>query len=334
MTVQSLPIGGWNDLPPELWCDVINRIDSGYHGVIACVSRSLHANVRDCEQSRKCGRTSVPHSSQPRTYVRRNVLSMKSASSRRLPIRVSLICRYGGSVMLSWARAAGCPWNARLAASLATLGGAAAIRMLRWAREENMPPCPWDSEVCNIAAEAGDIELLSWAYENGCPWGPDTAIAAARKGQLETLKWLRQHGCPWSDSAAPAGQRAAAGGHLAVLQWLTTEGFTCDKNTAATAAAGGHLEVLKWLRNSLNCEWGKETTVAAARGGHLELLKWARAHGCPWDGSACEAAASGGHLHILQFLNESGCPCDWRAQAAAAQAGHNDVLKWIRLHSL
>jgi len=153
MTVQSLPIGGWNDLPPELWCDVINRIDSGYHGVIACVSRSLHANVRDCEQSRKCGRTSVPHSSQPRTYVRRNVLSMKSASSRRLPIRVSLICRYGGSVMLSWARAAGCPWNARLAASLATLGGAAAIRMLRWAREENMPPCPWDSEVCNIAAE-------------------------------------------------------------------------------------------------------------------------------------------------------------------------------------
>ena len=33
-----------------------------------------------------------------------------------------------------------------------------------------MPPCPWDSGLCEVAAEAGHEHVLRWARANGCPW--------------------------------------------------------------------------------------------------------------------------------------------------------------------
>jgi hypothetical protein len=52
------------------------------------------------------------------------------------------------------------------------------------------------------------------------------------------------------------------------------------------AAAGGHLAVLQWARAN-GCDWNEDTCRQAARGGHLEVLQWARANDCPWDRDNC-----------------------------------------------
>jgi len=38
--------------------------------------------------------------------------------------------------------------------------------MWAWAQD---PPCPWSAVTCAYAAEAGHLQVLQWARENGCP---------------------------------------------------------------------------------------------------------------------------------------------------------------------
>ena len=62
------------------------------------------------------------------------------------------------------------------------------------------------------------------------------------------MQWAREHHCPW-DWATPAF--AAAGGHLAVLQWIRENdatGEAWDENCVRTHAGGPRKqEVLTWL---------------------------------------------------------------------------------------
>jgi hypothetical protein len=45
--------------------------------------------------------------------------------------------------------------------------------VLKWLRQENDPPCPWDGETSEAAATAHNWELLKWLREENyppCPW--------------------------------------------------------------------------------------------------------------------------------------------------------------------
>ena len=149
------------------------------------------------------------------------------------------------------------------------------VQRLQWAvnngYEYNTP------EVCNIAAENGNLDVLKCAHEHGCPWNAKTCVSAVAGGHLDVLKWAREHGCHW------------------------------NAKTCVSAAKGGHLDVLKYAREN-GCPWDKWTCSGAALGGHVDVLKYAREHGCPWDENTCSAATENGHLHVLQYAREHGCP--------------------------
>jgi hypothetical protein len=47
------------------------------------------------------------------------------------------------------------------------------MHVLKWLREENDPPCPWNASTCAHAARGGHLHALEWLREeNGppCPW--------------------------------------------------------------------------------------------------------------------------------------------------------------------
>ena len=64
--------------------------------------------------------------------------------------------------MLQWARANGCPWNAKDTCSAAAWGGH--LEVLQWARANG---CPWDEKVMCIAAEFGHETVLRALIEAG-----------------------------------------------------------------------------------------------------------------------------------------------------------------------
>jgi hypothetical protein len=62
--------------------------------------------------------------------------------------------------------------------------------VLKWLREENDPPCPWDGWTCANAAERGHLHVLKWLREESdppCPWNIDTCIEDA---SCHLREWL------------------------------------------------------------------------------------------------------------------------------------------------
>jgi len=113
-------------------------------------------------------------------------------------------------------------------------------------------------------------------------------------------------------------------GYVSLLVWLKQQvplresytGSLCNK-----AAKGGHLAVLQWLREN-GAPWDERTCSCAAKCGHLATLQWLRANGAPWDEWTCVYAARGGHLAMLEWLRANGAPCCIEEIIALAQRHH------------
>jgi hypothetical protein len=80
--------------------------------------------------------------------------------------------------LTQWAMGMGC--RTKGLCSSAALSGS--MDVLKWMREENDPPFPWDGETCNLAAEGGHLHVLKWLREDNnppCSWGIWTCAFAA-----------------------------------------------------------------------------------------------------------------------------------------------------------
>lgn len=83
------------------------------------------------------------------------------------------------------------------------------------------------------------------------------------------IGWRMPNGCPWDIGV---NLYAAQYGHLAVLKWLHSIGYSFDKWTCASAARIGHLDVVKWLHEN-GCPWDESTCTSATKR-HLDVVKW------------------------------------------------------------
>ncbi len=157
--------------------------------------------------------------------------------------------------------------------------------------------------------------------------GPLTCSAAAAGGHLATLQWAVAHGCVASQHAR---YRAASGGHLEVLQWLLADHEPPEGALCCAAASGGHVEVLEWLHSEGHpCD--AATHDAAAYGGQLAALRWLHRQ------AARRATPSAGPPRrpagwdMLQWARSHGRP--WLDAAEhAARSGHLAVLQWAVAH--
>ena len=58
------------------------------------------------------------------------------------------------------------------------------------------------SNICEIAAGNGNLEVLKFAHEIGCPWDEETCTQAAINGHLDCLKYAHENGCPWNSTTS------------------------------------------------------------------------------------------------------------------------------------
>ena len=90
------------------------------------------------------------------------------------------------------------------------------VERLAWAKASG---CPWDARICSVAARSGRLEVLQWAREHHCPWDEGTCYCAALNGHLEVLRWAREQGCPWGRSMCVA----ASHNHPQTLAWVRAQ---------------------------------------------------------------------------------------------------------------
>ncbi len=201
----------------------------------------------------------------------------------------------------------------------------------RFARGVPLPQCAdgclcfLDSKTCSRAANAGHLECLKYAHENGCSWGENeynVCNVAANAGHLECLKYAHENGCPWDEDTCWS---AAVGGHILCLKYAHEQGCPWDGWTCSYAAKSGHLECLKYAHEQ-GCPWDGWTWYYAAVDGHLECLKYAHEQGCPWDDWTCSHAAEGGHILCLEYAHDHGCPWDKETSSFIGSVQHDRDL--------
>ena len=170
----------------------------------------------------------------------------------------------------------------------------ATVPLLAWAKAKG---CPWNAKTCEYAAMQGQLDSLQWARENHCPWDGMTCASAAFSGRLEVLQWAREQGCPWDFRTC--GQ-AAFMGRFEVLQWARGQDPPCPWDAATCAGAAGifsSVEMLPWAREQ-GCPWDARTCATAALCGRLDVLQWARERDCPWDWTTLWGAHQGSVVQV------------------------------------
>ncbi|RLN47122.1 hypothetical protein BBJ28_00016617 [Nothophytophthora sp. Chile5] len=133
-----------------------------------------------------------------------------------------------------------------------------------------------------------------------------------------------------------AMDRAAAKGHLDVVQWLLANGLnTCTTAAMDGAAAAGHLEMVQWLHTSMQAECTPDAMDRAAVNGHLKIVQWLhtnRSEGCTT--KAMNGAASSGHLEIVKWLHANRPEgCTSAAVENAVMNRHLRIVRWLFAHS-
>ncbi|MCE5317427.1 MAG: ankyrin repeat domain-containing protein [Parachlamydia sp.] len=73
----------------------------------------------------------------------------------------------------------------------------------------------------NLAVVKGFLPVMEWLHKQGCPWDEDVCRIAADNGQVEALRWLRAHGCPWNERTC---LNALAPNTVPTLEWAINNG--------------------------------------------------------------------------------------------------------------
>lgn len=155
-----------------------------------------------------------------------------------------------------------------------------------------------------IAARAGDTNVLNWWSTKYLPNGPDVAGTIIRI--------------------------AAYKGHLHVLQWLyEVDGHVRSIGRMKTPLICVLPEIVHWVRrNGKLSVWLEE----AAYRGDLEFIKWVKSHKLPYQihDVTYNSAANDGHLEVLLYLMKEQ-PTEYLEEiyGDAATNGHKPIIQWM-----
>jgi hypothetical protein len=101
-------------------------------------------------------------------------------------------------------------------------------------------------DICELAACAGNLEIMKWCRKRGYSWDFWSCVYAARGGHLTLLQWCRRKGCPWNEVVC---QCTASRGQLAALQWCVDNGAPWSRSLCERLARlNGHSAVVDWIR--------------------------------------------------------------------------------------
>lgn len=172
---------------------------------------------------------------------------------------------------------------------------------------------------------------------------------AASLAKVEVMEWLiaNHEKIVWS---AIYANRAAAAGHLNVLQWLKKYSPDADQHLAGAlehAARVEHVETVKWLYENVNndtitADIEAEAFYSAIRSGNFATIqylhehqlhksKWAVVREC----SPIDEAAKSGDAELLRWLHTNGYRWfnEQRTIRDAVAAGSSGTVLWLIQHS-
>lgn len=214
-----------------------------------------------------------------------------------------------------------------------------------------------DIQLCNIAVQNEDIEMLRFLHGKKCTWDETTFVAALKVKdsmiRLTMLQFLMFNGLPLSDSlliailehrqvdfvafdllwkaGCPSSEfvinTAVWNGHLDALVRLTGSGFQPDPNLCRLAVMRGHVHIMKYM-NELGAQWGTDTFEAAVRTHQLESVKLLSEYGVPMNADIPVTCRS---LAILDYVCTA-CKSPFTPNTLLKAIARDDVPAYTQDH--
>ena len=164
-----------------------------------------------------------------------------------------------------------------------------------------------DRDLARFLCASRQITVSTYLYRDRqrAYWKRCGKFSLAEKGDLQGLQYLHSIGAVFREVHVG---RAAASGHLAVVQFFHTVCAVELSHTPFTFYA---------------MDW-------AAENDQMAVMQYLHTIGAPYTDNGMELASYNGHLAIVQFLHSIGAACTLRAINMAAWNGHSAVVQFLK----
>lgn len=190
-----------------------------------------------------------------------------------------------------------------------------------------------DVALMQYVAELGFFKAMVFLHGRGCPWDEEVCNIAAKRGMFVCLKYAIENGCPWN--RRNVCYQAALSGHLNCLRYACEHGGECNEDTAAIAALNDTTDCLEYLYDH-GCPWNERVCINAAWGGKLHNLKFAHENGCPWNETVITQALSctQERYDCVRYALIHGCPVAEAVQNMITDDTPKDIQELMQCRHL
>ena len=182
--------------------------------------------------------------------------------------------------------------------------------------------------VVELAAEHGNIKLLSRASGMDSGLWYHALQGALTRGQLETVKWI-----VWNGGSMPSLQwlgLAASGGNIEVVDWVLSKGVVAGVDGVRTALMNGHINVAQRLVKEMGCTCIPDVINDVIHCGNLESIMWL------WDtqkDGITTGAVSEALLHcnipLMDWMHERGVRVTSIDVENSVRNGNCKAVRWL-----
>jgi hypothetical protein len=250
------------------------------------------------------------------------LLTVLRSNSR---LKMNVAAKNSSIQLMECLRIHGCNWDESTCALAADKGN---IQMLTFLHEHADYPCPWNEQTTWAAAKNNHFECLQYAHTHGCPWSEMTTHLAAKGGHQECFMYAMDQGCEWEENIV---HTAILGKNVRCVQYAVEKGAIVDEAPCRMAVVGNSLECLAYL-HSIGSWWSPTCCSLAAQHGYLDILAYLHENSCPWDENTCIEACRAGHLAALVYAHEHGCPWGEATSYAAISGCSAECLGYALDH--
>ena len=178
----------------------------------------------------------------------------------------------------------------------------------------------------DVAAENGNLNLLTYLYENNYKLDKYVLPYAAKGGNLDIIKWLVDHECKLNELTF---KFAAINGNLDNMKWLLKNNCPYNEQTFNNAVHNGNIDNMEWLYEN-NFPLSSKAFESAIFENNINAMQWLKDHKCPWNRSTFEYALYiKKPLSVMKWLLDNGCPHDNKFSYTVIKSlGDEELIAW------
>jgi hypothetical protein len=174
------------------------------------------------------------------------------------------------------------------------------LEYLKDKKPDNFRRCTECCEYCWASILGGQVETLSWLFENGFRLRHEdratNRVVHTQRCKRNMVVGFTLEQCLIQSEDIDCIKFAYD--HTTILQWSAIH--------TVHFSASGNLECLKYI-HEIGCPFDLITTLCAAENGQLDVLRWLYENGCPWNVYTTMIAGLHDETRCLEYAIANGC---------------------------